>query len=461
MTRSGDISVNRERTRLLNDKSYGGGPVVYWMSRDQRVSDNWALIFAAELAVKLGTMPVVVFCLTDKFQGACLRHYDFMVRGLEEAERKLAARNISFNLITGNPGESLPAFIEQTGAGALVGEFDPLKIKKKWKQEVLEKIRIPFHEVDAHNIVPCIIASGKQEFGAYTLRPKIGRLTDRFLDDFPELPSFEKRSDSVAGKAADREGIKKRLFAGLSNDAGPVNWLEPGEDAALRMFRNFLTGRLHLYGEKRNDPNENAVSDMSPYLHFGHISAQRMALEILKAYPKDPNPDAFLEELIIRRELSDNFCHYNTDYDSFKGFPAWAQKTLNEHRKDEREYLYDTEQFETGQTHDSLWNAAQMEMVNRGKMHGYMRMYWAKKILEWTPSPEVALETAIYLNDKYELDGRDPNGYAGCAWSIGGVHDRAWAERPVYGKIRYMNANGCRRKFDADTYIRNNQDTSN
>ncbi len=163
-----------------------------------------------------------------------------------------------------------------------------------------------------------------------------------------------------------------------------------------------------------------------------------------------------MEELIVRRELSDNFCFYNSDYDQFSGFPEWAQKTLNEHRGDKREFIYSLEQFEHGKTHDDLWNAAQLQMVLTGKMHGYMRMYWAKKILEWTGSPEDALEIAIHLNDKYELDGRDTNGYVGVAWSIGGVHDRAWQERPVFGKIRYMSYAGCKRKFDVSTFIEKN-----
>ena len=195
------------------------------------------------------------------------------------------------------------------------------------------------------------------------------------------------------------------------------------------------------------------MSDLSPYLHFGQIAPQRVAREIQQADAPPEAKQAFLEELIVRRELSDNFCWYNPDYDKFSGFPEWAQKTLDQHRDDRREYLYSLEEFEQGRTHDALWNAAQLEMVLRGKMHGYLRMYWAKKILEWTASPEEALEIAIYLNDRYELDGRDPNGYVGVAWSIGGVHDRAWGERPVFGKIRYMNLSGCQRKFKVDQYI--------
>jgi deoxyribodipyrimidine photo-lyase len=203
----------------------------------------------------------------------------------------------------------------------------------------------------------------------------------------------------------------------------------------------------------RNDPAKDGQSNLSPYMHFGHISAQRIALDVSMSDINKESREAFLEELIVRRELSDNFCFYNAHYDNFDGFPEWGKKTLNAHRKDKREYLYNIKQFENAETHDDLWNAAQIQMLKTGKMHGYMRMYWAKKILEWTESPEKAMEIAIYLNDRYELDGRDPNGYTGIAWSIGGLHDRAWNERPVFGKIRYMSYNGCKTKFDVIKYI--------
>ena len=168
--------------------------------------------------------------------------------------------------------------------------------------------------------------------------------------------------------------------------------------------------------------------------------------------------EAFLEQLIIRRELSENFCFYNDKYDDYEGFPAWAKKSLNAHRNDEREYIYSLENLDSAETHDALWNAAQQEMKYKGKMHGYMRMYWAKKILEWSFSPEIALENAIKLNNSYEIDGNDPNGYTGIAWSIGGVHDRPWFERPIFGQVRYMNYNGCKSKFDVRKYIRCNAD---
>ncbi len=183
------------------------------------------------------------------------------------------------------------------------------------------------------------------------------------------------------------------------------------------------------------------------------LAPQRVALAVQYAHAPREAKDTYLEELIIRRELSDNYCLYNPHYDTVEGFPAWAKTTLNAHRNDPREFVYSYEEFDHGETHDALWNAAQLQMVRTGKMHSYMRMYWAKKILEWSKTPEDALATAIALNDRYELDGRDPNGYVGVAWSIGGVHDRPWFNRPIFGAVRYMNANGCAKKFDVNRYI--------
>jgi deoxyribodipyrimidine photo-lyase len=214
----------------------------------------------------------------------------------------------------------------------------------------------------------------------------------------------------------------------------------------------FINKKLADYDTARNDPSKDGQSGLSPYLHFGQISAQRVALEALRSTAPEPVKEVFLEELITRRELSDNFCFYQLAYDSPKCFPDWATKTLAKHRRDRREYLYSMKDLEAGRTHDDLWNAAQREMVLHGKMHGYLRMYWAKKILEWTRSPEEAMRIAIHLNDRYELDGRDPNGYAGITWSIGGVHDRPWGERKVFGMVRYMSEKGCRSKFDVDAY---------
>lgn len=227
------------------------------------------------------------------------------------------------------------------------------------------------------------------------------------------------------------------------------------EQAAREHLEKFLSLNLKSYADARNDPNLEGQSNISPYLHYGQISAQRVVLEALKHRAKHSKSyDAFVEELVVRRELAENYCLYNAHYDSFEGFPDWAKASLTQHAKDKRDFLYTLDQFEKAKTHDKLWNAAQIEMVKNGKMHGFMRMYWAKKILEWSSSPQEAMKIAIHLNDKYEMDGRDPNGYVGCAWSIGGVHDQGWKERNVFGKVRFMNYDGCKRKFNVDAYIK-------
>lgn len=439
------------RIRLLQSGKSSFGPVVYWMSRDQRVHDNWAFIFAQELAIKERKNLVVIFNLVSDFLKATLRQYGFMIKGLQEIEKELLNHNIPFYLLQGNPETEIPTFLNNANATAIISDFDPLKIKRRWKSDVAKKIEIPFYEVDAHNIVPCLHTSNKLEFAAYTIRPKIHKLLPTFMDEFPEIKKM-KNLNSLLSEKVDWKKVTTSLK--INYEVKEVDWIKPGESAASNALKDFLENRFERYAEDRNDPNKNALSNLSPYLHFGQISAQRVALTVQQFFSNHPSTEAFLEELIVRRELSDNFCYFNPEYDSFNGFHEWAQETLNQHRKDEREFTYSLKEFEHAKTHEDLWNAAQKEMITTGKMHGYMRMYWAKKILEWSKSPEEALRIATYLNDKYELDGRDPNGYTGCAWSIGGIHDRAWTERPVFGKIRYMNRNGATRKFDVNAYIR-------
>lgn len=444
--------VNPKRINKLNNFEPSSGAVVYWMSRDQRVNDNWALLYAQELAKENNQPLVVIFCLMSEFLEATIRQYSFMIKGLKEVEKSLKEKNIPFYLLIGNPAQKIPEFIKENKAGALVSDFDPLKIKRLWKKEILQKINIPLYDVDAHNICPCTFVSQKQEFAARTIRPKINRALIEFLTEFPTV---KKQPESkYSSPPTDWDKVFNSLK--VNTDVPPVKWIESGENGAKKVLEQFIENKLDDYDAKRNDPSLDAISNMSPYLHFGQISAQRIALEVSRANAKESSKDAYLEELIVRRELSDNFCYYNDDYDNYNGFPEWGKKTLNEHRKDIRAYIYSLEEFEQAKTHDELWNAAQLEMVKTGKMHGYMRMYWCKKILEWTNTPEDAIKISIYLNDKYELDGRDPNGYVGVAWSIGGVHDRAWFERDVFGKIRFMNYNGCKSKFNIQNYIDKN-----
>lgn len=441
--------VKKGRIRTLKKADKKKGTIVYWMSRDQRVMDNWALIYAQEMAKKQESPLIAVFCLVPEFLEVTIRQYDFMIRGLKKVEESLKAKNIPFYILTGEPETEIPSFNEKYNAGAIITDFDPLRIKKNWKEEISRKINIPFYEVDAHNIIPCWLASPKQEYAAYTIRPKINKLLPEFLEEFPEVK--EQKTVWKERTEINWDNIVKKLNIDFS--VPKVNWILPGEKEAHSVLRNFIQEKLESYPENRNNPTKDAQSNLSPYLHFGSISSQRIALEVKSSNVSQEAKEEFLEELVVRKELSDNFCFYNANYDSFEAFPDWAKKTLNDHRKDKREYIYSMEEFELSETHDELWNAAQKEMVKTGKMHGYMRMYWAKKILQWTESPEEALEIAIYLNNRYELDGREPNGYVGIAWSIGGVHDRAWGERDVFGKVRYMSYNGCKSKFNVDEYI--------
>ncbi len=447
-------SIDQRRTRLVKKGDKQPGPVVYWMSRDQRRDDNWALIFAQQTALKEKRPLMVVFCLVPEFLSATIRQYGFMLKGLEQLEQELTKKNISFICLCGEPEKEIPHYVNKNKSSVLVTDFDPLQIKRKWKDALKKKITIPFYEVDAHNLVPCWLASDKQEFGAYTIRPKIHRVLNEYLQDFPKVQKHP-HSASPATTKTKWKSLGKKLC--INRAVKEVSWINPGEKKALKMLKEFIHKKLNHYDDQRNDPNQDGQSDLSPYLHFGQLSAQRVALSVMAAKVNEQSKQAFLEELIVRRELSDNFCYYNKDYDSTDGFPQWAKKTIKTHAKDKRAFLYSLNQMESAQTHDDLWNAAQMEMVKTGKMHGYMRMYWAKKILEWTSSVKQAMKAAIFLNDKYELDGRDPNGYAGIAWSIGGVHDRAWGERAVFGKIRYMSYHGCQSKFDIKKYIKRNQ----
>ncbi len=434
-----------KRIHYLNQVKPQLGPVIYWMSRDQRVDDNWALLYAQEQSFNLKQPLIVVFCKVKSFLEARTDHFNFMIQGLQKVSQKLNELQIPFLFLDGEPDHLLPHFISKIDAGLLVTDFSPLKISKVWISKVAQKLSIPFVEVDAHNIVPCREASIKQEYAAYTFRPKIHKKLESFLEEFPKL---QQQVFSFTEKNIDSFQDFSTNFSNFQTPSNPY-YPESGEGAAKSTLKNFLTFGLPRY-DKRNDPNVNACSNLSPYLHFGQISAQRVALEVLKTGLDGTD---FLEELIVRRELSDNFCFYNENYDTISCFPSWARQTLEDHRNDIREYLYSLEELENAKTHDNLWNASQMQLTKTGTIHGYLRMYWAKKILEWTPSIEEAMSHAITLNDKYQLDGRDPNGYTGIAWSIGGVHDRAWPERHIFGKIRFMAYDGCKRKFDINQYI--------
>lgn len=457
--------MNEKRIRKINQNEIKLGPIVYWMNREIRTEDNWSILYAQKLAEENNVPLIVFYNLINSFLGGTTRHLTFKVDGLKEVENELEKKRIPFFLLIDDEGKDsqhqIVNFIKKHGAGAVVTDFYPLNLPKKWLNFVSKNIDCALFEVDSHNIIPVWETSDKKEYAAYTIRPKIHKKLSEFLDEFSKL---KKQKIDFNGsvpkidwdKILPEEKIEK------------MDWIESGQKSAMKHLNNFIKNKIDQYAEKRNDPNANAQSNFSPYLHYGMISPQRIILDILEEFDLkiddvtdekknlakgEDSVAAFFEELIVRRELSDNFCYYEPNYDSTECFPDWAKKSLKKSESDKREFIYTKKQFENAQTHDDLWNAAQIEMVKTGKMHGYMRMYWAKKILEWTKNAEDAMDVAIYLNDKYELDGRDPNGYAGIAWSIGGVHDRPWFEREIFGQIRYMAKSGCDKKFDTKLYI--------
>jgi len=453
--------VDARRCRKINDVAVSDtGPVLYWMSRDQRSEDNWAMLYAQKLALKRKAPLYIVFCLVPKFLDATIRHFDFMLRGLKEVEESLTALDIPFYLRTGLAVEQVPALCTELGITTVVCDMSPLRVPRKWTLDVGQACAeqsIPLVQVDAHNVVPVWAASDKQEVGARTIRKKITNSLPTYLKDFPPLERHALHAPAAKDwpKKVDWAAAEKSLE--VDRTVKPVEKFVPGGKAAKALLEEFCAKRLSLFADKRNDPNTDALSGLSPYLHFGQLSAQRCALRVRQAAEADKKNEkgceAYIEEAIVRRELSDNFCFYNEKYDMIEGASNWAQDTLKVHEKDKREFIYTPEQLEAGKTHDDLWNAAQLQMVREGKMHGFLRMYWAKKILEWMPTPKVALAEAIRLNDRYQLDGRDPNGYVGCMWSICGIHDMGWTERPIFGKIRFMNYAGCKRKFKIPLFV--------
>jgi deoxyribodipyrimidine photo-lyase len=446
--------MNRTRvsntTELRSDLGLKKGNVVYWMSRDQRVEDNWALLEAQKRAMQYKGSVIVVFCLQKSFKNANQAQFKFMLEGLRQVEESLRKLNISFHVLYGQPSEVFSGFLAQHNVSQVVTDFSPLRESRKWKGKLAKSIKIPLVEVDAHNIIPCWEASEKKEYAAWTFRKKVNKKLGNYLVEFPKLKKQD-RSALQNFEKVDWDRVYK--FVKPSKHTYKKVKFKPGEAQAKKILSEFISKKLKHYADQRNDPNADAESNLSPYLHFGQISAQRVALEISRIKKYKESREAFLEELIVRRELADNFCYYEPKYDNFEGFPDWAKKTLQARQSDPRQYNYSLKELEQAQTHDKAWNCSQKELLFYGKIHGYMRMYWAKKILEWSPSPEQALKIAIYLNDKYGFDGRDPNGYAGISWSIGGVHDRPWPEREIFGMVRYMTSSGLRRKFDTNLYV--------
>ncbi|MBN1391067.1 MAG: deoxyribodipyrimidine photo-lyase [Candidatus Thermoplasmatota archaeon] len=418
------------------------------MQASQRTLHNHALQFAVSMANGQKLPLVVFFGIDEDYPQANERHFKFMLEGLSEVQNELERIDTRMVVRRVEPWKGALALSRE--ARIAVCDKGYLKHQRDWRRRFAGEAECTVVEVESDVIVPVGCTGGKERYSAAVLRPKIHALMDGFMmppDNVrPTLGSLDLSFEGL--DLADSVSVLKGLW--IDRSVHGVDRLEGGTYNALQRFRGFLRSGLDLYGIERNDPSRGIQSDMAPYLHFGQISPLTLALEANEA--GSPGTEAFLEELIVRRELAVNFVSYNDRYDTFECLPRWASDTLMTHSMDLRKYTYDRKELEEGRTHDPYWNAAQKEMVVRGKMHNYMRMYWGKKILEWVEDPREAFSTALDLNNKYSLDGRDPNSYAGVAWCFG-KHDRPWSERPIFGKVRYMNDKGLKRKFDMEAYV--------
>jgi len=451
-----------ERLKQLNNRAAAQGQyVLYWMQQSQRAHYNHALEFAVDQANNLRKPLLVLFVLTGGYPEANLRHYRFMLEGLSDTMKRLRNRGIRMIVLQGEVVKTVVRASRQ--ACILVTDRGYLRIQREWRRDIAGAAECPCIQVESDVVVPIEAVSEKEQYTAGTIRPRIHRQLEFYLLPirgkellFPSLSVepdvlFPGAGTADAGPVL-AEGNIRLIEDSLELDRSvkPVDWIHGGTTEALARLEDYIDSRLAYFDERRNDPAEDYLSHMSPYLHFGQISALYIALQVGEA--NTPAVASYLEELIVRRELAMNFVYFNPDYDSYQCLPGWAGKTLLEHELDPRPYVYRLNELEQAGTHDDYWNAAQKELMSRGKMHGYMRMYWGKKILEWSPGPAEAFETALYLNNRYSIDGRDANGFAGVAWCFG-KHDRAWSERPVFGKVRYMNDRGLERKFRIREYV--------
>jgi deoxyribodipyrimidine photo-lyase len=418
------------------------------MQQSQRSGCNHALEYAIERANSLGLPVLVAFGLTPCFPEATRTHYDFMLAGLRETAADLMQRGVGFVLGRGDP-VALALGLADCAALTVV-DGGCLRLQRQWRERFAANACCPVVEVESDVVVPIGSASAKEEFAAATLRPKLGRQWDQYLVPLREREVGQPWSAALLARAGTLDD--GHALPGLALPARAPRTVAPGRRAALTRLESFVRGSLARYHLERSNPAEDLGSGLSAHLHFGQISALETALAVRAADVCEAAKAAFLEELLVRRELARNFVHYNPRYDAYSGLPSWSRISLEAHAADPRPYRYRPEDLADAHTHDPYWNAAQVELLTTGRMHGYMRMYWGKKILEWTADPETAFGIALELNNRYELDGRDANGFTGVAWCLG-KHDRPWQERPVFGKVRSMTANGLCRKFDMEAYV--------
>jgi deoxyribodipyrimidine photo-lyase len=462
----------RVTVRRGGEPRKGAKCVVYWMQRAVRVRENAALDVAIEAGNRLGLPVVVFFHVVPNYPSANLRHYHFLQQGLRDAAEDAAERGVGFQVR--RAPEKIEAFLEEVRAALLVGDENPCREPERWREVLARKTSIPFWTVDADVVVPTMIFN--RSFALlHHFRPHLQRELPKFLVAPPKMEPLHRWEPDRALGGFDLSQEITAGFTKVDRSVKPVDGFTGGTKAALKRLGEFVRNGLAAYDDARNHPETDGTSRLSPYLHFGNIGPLTVALAVEKAaFPtlsvsaaaqtdrmghpakkiSSEAKERFFEQVIGWRELSVLFVRHEPNYDNWQSAAPWARKTLLEHAGDPRPYRYSLDQLERAETHDDLWNAGQRQMVETGWMHNFMRMYWGKKILEWAPSAEVAFEWAVVLNDRYELDGRDPNGYANIAWAIVGRHDRPWFNRPIYGLVRPMTGASFGKKFDSAGYIR-------
>ena len=446
--------IQQTRIQPLNNLDIcQGNYVLYWMQQSQRAEYNHALEYAVELANAFGQGVLVAFGLMDDYPEANLRHYTFMLEGLQETQSSLAKKGIKMVLQRGSPPDI--ALTLGRKASVIVCDRGYLRHQKDWRTRVARLAVCRVVQVESDVVVPLEVVSPKAEYAARTIRPRIHKHLDDYLLPF-RSGAVKKASLDLKINSLDLKEVSAALKKlSIDRSVPPVTqFFKGGTSRGKARLDAFINKRFDCYLKNRNQPQTDDISHMSPYLHFGQLSPLYIALQIKAAGSRlKEAQESYLEELIVRRELAMNFVNYTPNYNSFTCLPPWAQLTLKQHQEDKREYVYTRRQLEKAETHDDYWNAAMREMKFTGFMHNYMRMYWGKKILEWSNTPQHAFRTTLAINNKYFLDGRDPNSYTGVAW-IFGVHDRAWFERPIFGKIRYMAASGLEKKCDIAAYVK-------
>lgn len=403
---SAESQVDSDRIFEVDSSPVAQGPVVYLMEREIRLDDNFALNFATQKAKELNKNLKIIHPY-KKYE--VKEKQTFIDNEIFRVKAEAKSLDMDFEMFY-EDANALRAYLKELQTGMLILDFNPIS-----EHKIFENSGFSVVEIDGHNVIPARHASDKQELSAYTFRRHVYNNIGKYLTEIPR--TFTSKGD------------------------------------AHKVLADFIENKLTYYSQYKNNPLKDVTSGLSLYTNLGFISSQRIVLDVAKSDASQENKETFLEEMIVRKELSDNFCFYNEKYKNMNGVPNWAKETLKSHCNDIRSYLYSLDEFEAGKTHDNLWNAAQKQLLTEGKIQGYLRMYWAKKIAEWSPSPENAIDMAIYLNDKYAYDAPAPNGYVGILWSIAGLHDRAFQERPVTGKIRTMTYNGSKSKFDVDAYI--------